>query len=181
MKKEIYYKIMLLLVLVYIIVGCANVSPQPSSREVKVDSPKKNKLSIKAKKVYKKGEELKFSIDTGSSKNHVYVVYVDKKGSTALLSSKQSTKKKKSGKLNFPKDFGEKNIKVTKDCKDCKKEKTTVYVLLSKDPIENINNMSKSDLLTLNSRQASHKNRSISLNNQSEQQVIIDKIEFFVD
>lgn len=182
MKKKIYSKTILLFLTIYIFIGCSEVTPQPTSREVKVNTPKKsNKLSIKAKKVYAKGESLKFSINAGKTKNYVYVVYVDKKGDTAVLSSKKSTKKKKSGKLNFPKDFGKKNIKVTKNCKDCKKEKTTVYVLLSKDPIENINSMSKNDLLSLNSRQASHKNRSITLNKKSEQLVVIDKIEFFVE
>jgi hypothetical protein len=182
MNQKFYYKVIFLLLLAYVFSGCAKTIPQPLSKEIKINTPKKShKLTIKAKKVYAKDESLKFSIDTGKTKGYVYVVYVDKKGDTAVLSSKKSTKKKKSGKLNFPKDFRKKNVKVSKDCKNCKKEKTTVYVLLSTEPIENINSMSQNDLLSLNSRQVSHKNRSISLTNESEQQVIVNKIEFFVE
>jgi len=180
MKKILYSKLLFLSIFTFTIVGCAGTIPQPSSREVKVPS-NKQKLNINAKKSYGKDESLKFSIDTGKTKGYVYVVYVDKKGDTAVLSSKKSTKKKKSGKLNFPKDFGNKNIKVSKDCKNCKKEKTTVYVLLSNDPIENINNMSKNDLLSLNTKQALHKNRAISLDDENQQEVMISKVEFFVE
>jgi hypothetical protein len=159
--------------------GCAGETPEPLTREIKTSS--NHKLKIHAKKSYKKDESLQFSIDTGKTKGYVYLIYVDKKGGTALLSSKKTTKKKRSGKLRFPQDFGNKKIKVSKDCKSCKREKTTVYVLLSNDPIENINTMNKRDLLSLNTKQSLHKNRAISLEKDSKQKVIISKVEFFVE
>ena len=182
MKRDFYSKLLFLSTLSFLMLGCAGATPNPSSmtRELKVQDTKFNTLNITAKQSYAKDESLQFAIDTGKEKGYVYVVYVDKKGDTAVLSS-NSNKKKKSGKLNFPQDFGNKEIKVSKDCTDCKKEKTTVYVLLSTDPIEDINNMNKSDLLSLNTKQTAHKNRTISLNNENKQAVRIAKIEFFVE
>ena len=186
MKKNLYSRLLFLTAFSSLIVGCVAATAEPSSisRELKVknkkSTPTKNKLTIAAKQSYSKNESLHFSIDTGKEKGYVYIIYIDKKGDTAVLSN-NSNKKKKGGKLNFPKDFGNKNIKVSKDCKNCKKEKTTVYVLLSTDPIEDISNMNKNDLLSLNTKQTLHKNRAISLNNENKQPVKIAKVEFFVE
>ena len=140
--------------------------------------PEEKKLIVTSKKKFSANEPLKFSINTGSKNGFVYLVYIDKKGGTSLLYPNSKTiEKKKMGKLKFPEDFGGKNIKTTKDCKDCKKEKTTIFVLLSDDPIENIQNMNEKDLKSIQTKQ---KNRSISLN-QDEPTVLLNQIDFFVE
>ena len=116
----------------------------------------------------------------GSEEGFVYLVYVDKTGDTSLLyPNNQIVEKKKAGKLKFPEDFGGEDIKTTKDCKDCKKEKTTIFVLLSDDPIENIQNMNEEDLKNIQTKQK-NKNRSILLN-KKERTILVDKLEFFVE
>ena len=138
----------------------------------------KKKLTVTSKKKFSANESLKFSINTGSKEGFVYIIYIDKNGGTNLLfPNDKIIEKKKIGKLEFPKDFGGKNIKTTKDCKNCKKEKTTIFVLLSDDPIENIQNMNKKDIINIKTKQ---KNRDISLN-EKESTLLLDRIDFFVE
>ena len=142
--------------------------------------PENKKLILTSKKNFSANEALKFSINTGSEEGFVYLVYVDKTGDTSLLyPNNQIVEKKKAGKLKFPEDFGGEDIKTTKDCKDCKKEKTTIFVLLSDDPIENIQNMNEEDLKNIQTKQK-NKNRSILLN-KKETTILVDKLEFFVE
>ncbi|CAA6810518.1 MAG: Unknown protein [uncultured Sulfurovum sp.] len=124
-------------------------------------------------------ESLKFSINTGSEEGFVYLIYVDKKRGTSLLYPNEKTiEKKKMGKLKFPEDFEGKDINTTKDCKNCKKEKTTIFVLLSDDPIENIQNMNEKNLKNIQIKQKD-KSKGILLNKEKPV-LLVDKIDFFV-
>lgn len=136
------------------------------------------KITIKSKKKFSANESLKFSIDTKDEKGFIYLVYVDKTGETSLLYPEDTTtQEKKSGKLDFPKDFDNIDIKTTKDCKDCKKEKTTIFVLLSDDPIDDIQNMNEEDLTNI---QKKTKSRDLSLT-EVKQNILVNKLDFFVE
>ena len=146
-------------------------------KEDNISKDNKN-IVIKSKKKFSANESLKFSIDTKGKKGFIYLVYIDKKGGTSVLYPEDTTtQKKKGGKLNFPQDFGDIDLKTTKDCKGCKKEKTTIFVLLSDDPIDDIKNMNEKDLVNI---QTNGKSRDISLS-ETNQNIFVDKLNFFVE
>ena len=137
-------------------------------------------IIINSKKKFSTNESLEFSVNTGTKEGFIYLVYVEKSGETSLLyPNDESNQKKKSGKLKFPDDFGGADIKTTKDCQNCDKEKTTIVVLLSNDPIENIQTMDETKLLSMNT-QTEQKNRDFSTNPISSS-IIVNKFDFFVE
>jgi len=173
MNNRHFFQIILLLLSIITFAKCTEKTDTISS--INLSS---NKLTIKSKKNFSSNESLKFSIDTGEEKGFIYLVYIDKKGSTSLLyPNENATQKKKSGTLKFPEDFGGIDVKTTKDCRDCKKEKTTIFVLLSNDPVENIQDMNEDDLANI---QRGHKSRSI-LSTQENREILVNKIDFFVE
>lgn len=171
MKNRLFLKILLLIFLILTVLKCA---------EPLEENPTKEKLTVNSKKRFSTNESLKFSVDTGKEEGFVYLVYVDKTGETSLLyPSDKSNQKKKSGKLKFPEDFGGVDIKTTKDCKTCKEEKTTIVVLLSNDPIENIQNMNEEELIAMNT-QTGQTNRDFSIN-PNNSSIMVNKFDFFVE
>ncbi|HFU75747.1 MAG TPA: hypothetical protein ENK66_05810 [Arcobacter sp.] len=150
-----------------------------SSLNIAEEMDWKREFTISSKKKFSINEPLKFSINMGSKEGFIYLVYVDNKGGTSVLYPHKSTKqKKKVGQLKFPKDFGGKDIHTTKDCKGCKEEKTTIFVLLSDDPIENIQNMTQQDIVSIESKQK-NKNRDISLNKSKT--ILVNKVDLYVE
>jgi hypothetical protein len=105
-------------------------------------------LALKAKKTYVQNEAIRFIVDTGKAEGYLYIIYLDNNGETGLLyPNAQSPLSEMSGQFIFPRDFGNMNIRATKDCKGCSEEQTTIYALLSKSPILDINTITKTDLL----------------------------------
>ena len=85
------------------------------------------------------------------------------------------------GRYIFPDDFGNMNIRATKDCKECEKEKTSIYALLSKEPILDIKNINKEQLLSFFGGSQS-KGLSMDLGEeQTSSDVSVGKLEFFVE
>lgn len=145
------------------------------------EAREEKKLTVSSKKKFLVNEPLKFSVNIGSKEGFVYLIYVDKEGGTNVLyPDNNKAEKKKTGHLKFPKDFGGKEIHTSKDCKDCKEEKTTIFVLLSDDPIEDIQNMSERDIKHIESQQK-HKHRNISIDNKKKATILVNKIDFFVE
>ena len=133
-------------------------------------------IKIKGKKVYSQNQAIRFSVDTKGKTGYLYIIYLDEKGNTALLyPNEKSPLTELNGKYVFPRDFGGMQITATKDCKGCEKERTTVYAILSKDPISDIKNL-KSGHLTQG------KGLSMTLPGDSAQNsnINIGKIDFFV-
>ena len=170
MQKNKLFQISVLFIFSSFSIGCTATGVEPQSREVNVSS---NTLSVKAKKNYKKGEPVKFKIDTGKEKGYLYVVYLNKNGQKEVMAP---SKKKVNGKVSFPEDF-DVDVSASKDCKSCKEEKTTVYVLLSKDPILDIADMDSNKLLKLGNKSKEVKNRGLFLEDGN---VLVQKIEFLV-
>ena len=107
-------------------------------------------LGVKAKSEYRVNEPIQFSVDTGNTEGYLYIVYLDNNGETGLLYPNDNAPEAEigGGVYTFPKDFGGMNIRATKDCTDCKEDKTTVYVLLSKESIVDMENITKDELLS---------------------------------
>ena len=133
-------------------------------------------IKIKGKKVYSQNQIIQFIVDTKGKTGYLYIVYLDDKGNTSLLyPNAQSPLTELNGKYLFPRDFGGMKITATKDCKGCQKERTTVYAILSKNPIADINNLKAKNLMQ-------GKGLSMSLPGSSARNsnINIGKIDFFV-
>ena len=197
--SNMIYPISFLLTTTLIIVGCSkapkpvqttqkqSTKTQAKQTGISLSKLKKrgalNSLKFKAKKSYALNESIQFVIDTGAKEGYLYLIYLDNAGETGLLyPNANAPLSEMGGKFTFPKDFGNMNIRATKDCKDCSEEKTTIYALLSKSPIIDIKNITKTDLLELTSPQS--KDRAISLeltnNNKDQSNFNVGTIDFFV-
>ena len=109
-------------------------------------------LGVKGHPEYKVGEAIEFIIDTNNKEGYLYIIYLDNAGGTNLLyPNAKSPEAEMGGAYRFPRDFGGMDIRATKDCVDCKEDKTTVYVLLSKEPIVDIKKITKKELLSFTS------------------------------
>ena len=109
-------------------------------------------LGLKGRSEYRENEPIEFVIDTGDAEGYLYVIYLDNAGKTGLLyPNAKSPEAEMGGAYLFPRDFGGMNIRATKDCVGCKEDKTTVYVLLSKEPIVDIKKITKKELLSFTS------------------------------
>ena len=94
---------------------------------------------------------------------------VDNDSVTFLQPNPVSPLSQMRGSRSFPKDFtnGAFDIKAIKNCKACEKEKTTIYALLTKEPIANIEKrITSGKLLSFykNSQKAKRVTRGIQLN-----------------
>jgi hypothetical protein len=106
-------------------------------------------LGLKGNAQYKENEPIQFIVDTGDAEGYLYIVYLDNTGKTALLyPNEKSPLSELGGAYLFPRDFGGMDIRATKDCAGCKEDKTTVYALLSKEPIVDIKKITKNELLS---------------------------------
>lgn len=133
-------------------------------------------VNLQGKKIYSQNQTIRFSVDTKGKTGYLYIVYLDDKGETALLyPNAKSPLTELNGKYVFPRDFGGMQITATKDCKDCKQERTTVYAILSKEPISDIKNLKAQHLMQGKGLSMSLQGDAISNSN-----INIGKIEFFV-
>ena len=142
-----------------------------------------NVLSFKTKKAYSENESIKFVVDTGDQEGYLYIIYLDNQGKTALLyPNAKSPLTEMGGSFLFPNDFGNVKIRATKDCKNCSEETTTIYALLSKTPILDIQNINKETLLGLSSPTNPSRALQLELNGQEnkQSQLHIGKVEFLV-
>jgi len=94
------------------------------------------------KKVYKNQEELTFKVDTKGKRGYLYVFTTNSNGDiTVLYPNSVAPLVEIQGSYIFPNDFvsrvsSEKfAIKMIKECQNCKKEQTTIYTLLTKEPL----------------------------------------------
>jgi len=137
-------------------------------------------ISLKAKQSYALNESIQFVIDTGPAEGYLYIIYLDNKGKTGLLyPNANAPLSEMGGSFLFPQDFGNMNIRATKDCKSCSQEKTSIYAILSKEPILDINNITRNDLLSITSKS---RGLSLELNNNSKDtsNLHVGSVNFFV-
>lgn len=140
-------------------------------------------VSLKAKHSYALNESIQFVIDTGSAEGYIYIIYLDNKGETGILyPNANAPLSEMSGSFIFPQDFGNMNIRATKDCKSCSEEKTVIYAIVSKEPIVDINKITKNDLLSFTSSSSKSRGLSLELNSNSKNSsnLHVGSVNFFV-
>ena len=210
MKKKQFYKVSILVVTAIFAIGCSyNKIPKPI-KHVKVNKPVRvvpakpsgitlsqlnsggvTTLALKGGHKFKEGEPINFIIDTRGAEGYLYVVYSDSSGEVGVLyPNPKSPLTEISGKYIFPRDFGNMTINATKDCKNCKEDKTIIYALLSKKPILDIKNISQAQLRNILGGQSLQtsiaKSKGISMNldagtTNSNANVNIGVLEFVVE
>jgi len=120
-------------------------------------------LSLKYdKSTYNTGDLVTFKIDTLGEQGFLSIFYVDSDEVTVLYPNPYVSTKKLGGSYMFPKDLsnGKFDIEAYKACTGCVEEKTTVYVLLSPQPISDIKNINSKELLSF--KKGSHKSKALS-------------------
>ena len=163
MKKEQLFKLSILVAVVTITLGC-NKNPKPQvltpptpiaqnqaegSTLATLQSSGISTLALKsATKEYKENQSIAFTVNTMGKAGYLYIIYLDNKGETQLLyPNARSPLTELSGEYTFPRDFGGMNIRATKDCNGCSEDKTTIYAILTKEPVSDIKSITQSHLL----------------------------------
>lgn len=116
-------------------------------------------IVVKSEKTeYVEGEAISFSIDTNEASGYLYLMAVDDQDVTFLQPNPYSVLGELQGKHQFPEDFtkGKFDVGAIKHCQKCESETTILYALLTKQPINDIKNISGNELLSFvkNSTQA---------------------------
>ena len=163
------YKLSILAISAIMLLGCGNKStPPPQKIATTQNKPPAQpqaptgmrladlkgagvvaSLALEAKNQYRENEPIQFIVNTGNAEGYLYIIYLDNAGSTALLyPNAKAPEAEVGGEYLFPRDFGGMDIRATKDCVGCKEDKTTVYALLSKEPIVDIKKITKDELLS---------------------------------
>lgn len=165
MKIKRTYQISFLISTALITIGCNN-QPKPQKPQVTITKPApvihkvtgitvsklnsggvSNLKIMASKEKYHTGEPIQFGISTNDKSGYLYIIYVDKKGQVSLLyPNAKAPLTELSGNFVFPRDFGNMTVRASKDCTDCKEDKTTIYALLSKKRIVDIDNITQSNL-----------------------------------
>ncbi|MCK4442533.1 MAG: DUF4384 domain-containing protein [Sulfurovaceae bacterium] len=166
MKIRKIYQISLLISTSLMTIGCNNNEPNPQKTQTAISKPapiiqKNSSITVSelnsggvsnlkimaSKEKYHIGEPIQFGISTNDKSGYLYIIYVDKKGQTSLLyPNAKAPLTELAGNFVFPKDFGNMKVRASKDCTDCKEDKTTIYALLSQKPIVDIKNITQSNL-----------------------------------
>jgi hypothetical protein len=195
MRKKQIYQLSALVAMSIIIIGCTNskeakptvatpittsVASQSTSSVAELKNAGVGTIALKGKTNYSQNQSIQFAVDTMGKTGYLYIVYVDNNGGATLLyPNAKSPLTELNGKYIFPRDFGIKKINAEKDCNGCKEEKTTVYAILSKDPISDIKSITASHLGATSSMS---KGLSMIEGGETTQSSNMDigKIEFFV-
>jgi hypothetical protein len=122
-----------------------------STLDLFISSNQLKSLSLKYdKSTYNTGELVKFKIDTLGEKGYLNIFYVDSNEVTVLYPNPYVSVKELRGTYTFPNDLsgGKFDIEAYKACNGCSEEKTTIYVLLSPEPIGDLKSISSSELLS---------------------------------
>jgi len=99
------------------------------------------KLSLNYRQtIYQTGSSVEFEVDTQQTRGYLTVFYIDKDDVTVLYPNPFVTSTPLQGKYRFPQDLahGQFELEAYKSCTGCQEEKTTIYAMLSAQPIKNI-------------------------------------------
>lgn len=166
MKKQQLFQLSIIVSTAILTVGCvkeaASVEAPKVVQKESVSKPVVNSgltlatlqsssvsnLTLTGTKEYKEKQPIEFIVDTKDKAGYLYIIYLDNKGETQLLyPNSMSPLTELSGKYTFPRDFGGMSINATKDCNGCSEDKTTIYAILTKEPVSDIDGITKSHLL----------------------------------
>ncbi len=111
-----------------------------------IDSKEIDKMYLSYDKTtYRVGDSIRFSLDTKGQRGYLTIFYIDKNDVTILYPNPYAHSKTIKGSYTFPDDFsnGKFELEAYKSCNNCQEEKTVIYVLLSSEPILDINTITK--------------------------------------
>jgi len=204
MKKQQLFKLSLLIAIATMTVGCKE-EPKPQKKPelqqpatqivqssgttlAELQSSGVSNITLKSTaKEYKSGQAIEFIVNTKQEAGYLYIIYLDNSGATQLLyPNANSPLTELSGEYVFPRDFGNISIQASKDCGECSEDKTTIYALLTKEPVADIKNITKAHLLKFSGeKSASSQGKGISMNlgdngGGNSSNITFGKIEFLV-
>jgi len=204
MRKQQLYSLSVIVATAIITLGCAQgeakvetpkVATQSTVQSVQssgttlatLQSSGISKLSLKGTKEYKENQAIEFSINTMGKAGYLYIIYLDNKGETQLLYPNAiSPLTELSGEYVFPRDFGGMNINATKDCAGCSEDKTTIYAVLTKEPVADMKSVTKAHLMKFSGQKSSKaQSKGLNLNlgsasTGSSSNITVGQIEFLV-
>ena len=98
--------------------------------------------------LYQTGSSVKFEVDTQQTRGYLTVFYIDKDDVTVLYPNPFVTSTPLQGKYAFPQDLahGQFELEAYKSCTGCQEEKTTIYAMLTAQPIKNIKDVQSKGL-----------------------------------
>jgi hypothetical protein len=203
MKKQQLYKLSLVVAIAIMAFGCVpqgdrKIEPEKPpqvnntviSSEItlaELTSSEVSRLTLKStEKAYKSGDSIEFTVNTMNKAGYLYIIYLDNKGDTLILyPNDKAPLLELSGEYTFPKDFGNITITASKDCGGCAEDKTTIYALLTKEPVKDIKNITKGHLVNFSGEKTTKTSSkslsmSLSVNTTSHSNINFGKIEFLV-
>jgi hypothetical protein len=110
---------------------------------------KLGKLTLNYQKtIYQTGSSVEFEVDTKQDRGYLTLFYIDKDDVTVLYPNSFVTTTQLQGKYKFPQDLanGQFELEAYKSCVGCQEEKTTIYAMLSAQPIANIKDVQSKGL-----------------------------------
>ncbi len=114
-----------------------------------VSNPQIDKINITNNKdSYNTGEFITFDLDTKGKQGYLTILFVEKNKVTVLYPNPRAFSKLINGRYSVPRDFGNFKIRAFKNCNGCQKDKTSIYLMLTPQPLPNIQNMTNQKLLS---------------------------------
>jgi len=203
MRKQQLYKVSMFAVLaIFTLGGCikdkpsAPIATAPTQAETveasttlaTLNSSGVSTLALSGTKKYKEKDTISFKVNTMGKAGYLYIIYLDNKGNTTILyPNERSPLTELSGEYTFPRDFGNMTMNAEKDCNGCSEEKTTIYAILTKEPVSDIKNITKAHLMKYSGEQpsgAQSKGMSFDIGSDStgsDTNINVGKIEFVVN
>jgi len=204
MKQQQLYKLSIVVAIAIMMLGCTSegvkkIEPEKPNIQkpivssgitlAELTSSAVSSLTLKSTaKAYKTGDSIEFTVNTMDKAGYLYIIYLDNNGDTLLLyPNEKAPLLELSGKYTFPRDFGNVAITASKDCGGCAEDKTTIYALLTKEPVKDITSITKGHLIKFSgekSSKAQGKGLSLKLDNGDTgvaSNLNFGKIEFLVN
>jgi len=137
---------------------------------------------------YHTGDFVNFTLNTNNQQGYLTILFVEKSDVTVLYPNPRASSRLVQGSYDFPKDFGNFKVKAKKKCDGCQLDKTSIYLMLTPQPLANIANMTQKSLLsfTKGSNMAKIMSKDVELvfdepAKNSQSGLMMGKYEFFVD
>jgi hypothetical protein len=114
-----------------------------------IENPQISKIAIFNNPTsYNTGEFVNFKLDTNGNRGYLTILFVEGEKTTVLYPNPRALSKVISGNYTFPRDFGNFKVRAFKNCNGCQKDKTSIYLILTPQPLTNIQNITTQKLFS---------------------------------
>jgi hypothetical protein len=114
-----------------------------------VANPQITKINITNKQnSYNTNDFITFGLDTNGKQGYLTILFVENDKVSVLYPNPKAFSKVIGGRYVFPRDFGNFKVRAFKNCNGCQKDKTSIYMMLTPQPIPNIQNMTNQKILS---------------------------------